>query len=181
MNIKIRRATLSDASTIASIHIAAWRKAYANIMPAAFLAGLDYNDKYHNWRSALTTANAGRYIVAELSGKVAGFAVYGPARDKDMSSSEKSRAGELVAINIDPAQWSQGLGAALVEYILAEASEEHWSTLYLWVIKSNQRAIALYNRYGFQYDGNDKIDRTHCDAAILESRYVKYLTSETLL
>lgn len=34
---------------------------------------------------------------------------------------------------------------------------DHFSEIYLWVLKDNKRAIAFYQKMGFTFDGQEKI------------------------
>ena len=39
----------------------------------------------------------------------------------------------------------------------AFAALDHFSEIYLWVLKDNKRAIAFYQKMGFTFDGQEKI------------------------
>ena len=172
MHINVRTADFNDAPAIARIHIAAWRAAYADEMPADFLAGLSYSQYLASWQRTLNTQSQGCYLVCEINNTVAGFAVYGPPRDEDLA---EKPVGELCALNIDPKQWGRGLGKALLEYMIKAGQKQGWSALYLWVVSSNQRAIGLYSRYGFINENKTKIDTRHSHAPLHETRFIKPL------
>jgi GNAT superfamily N-acetyltransferase len=50
----VREAVVDDAAAVAAVQIAAWRAAYADVMPAAYLDGLDQEQFAANWRDTLT-------------------------------------------------------------------------------------------------------------------------------
>jgi ribosomal-protein-alanine N-acetyltransferase len=56
----------------------------------------------------------------------------------------------LLNIAISPNWQRQGLGAALLQYVLQQARHAQIKTLYLEVRPSNTTAIRLYNRNGFE-------------------------------
>ena len=56
----------------------------------------------------------------------------------------------LLNLAISPDWQRQGLGAALLQYVLQEAKKTQISMLYLEVRPSNDNAIRLYNRNGFE-------------------------------
>ena len=60
----------------------------------------------------------------------------------------------LVGMFVDSAERGQGLGAALVEAVVAWARSRGAARLYLWVTSTNTPAIALYAKCGFQRTGD---------------------------
>ena len=79
----------------------------------------------------------GRTIVAESSGGLLGFAVVLRREDGD---------AELDGLFVDPGQWRQGIGRALVEQ--AERIAARDGAANLWVI-ANTRALDFYHACGF--------------------------------
>lgn len=51
--IEARPATVDDAPAIAAIHVRSWQRAYADLLPADFLAGLDVEQRVAYWRRDL--------------------------------------------------------------------------------------------------------------------------------
>lgn len=167
--MNIRPARIDDAAAIAHVLIAAWRQAYSGLLPEQYLNALNAAEKTQHWQTQLGINGPGRYRVVEVQGKVAGFSVFGPARDSDL---QNSRAGELVALNIDPAYWGQGLGSALIRHSIDDAREQQWQALYLWVIRQNRRARCLYEHHGFQQEGRQKCTDTLTGHPLTEERYL---------
>ena len=106
--MRCRDARLEDAAAIASIHVAAWRAAYNDLMPPAYLAALDVDRARGRWEQWLRTACP--VVVVEANAEVVGFCRYGPSRDSGAGPS----MGEIVAVNLCPASWRQGLGRELL-------------------------------------------------------------------
>ena len=104
--MRIRTATLQDARDIAKIHVQAWRSGYEGIMSAEYLRSRSVETRTEKWSEALSTRSPGINLVIELEEAIAGFCVYGPARDNDLTYES---AGELVALNISPDYWSMGI------------------------------------------------------------------------
>jgi L-amino acid N-acyltransferase YncA len=172
MEPKIRTANLNDVERISCIHVNAWKKAYIDVMPKEYLNSLTAEDRMPMWEKALVSPGKGIYVVSEFKCEVQGFAVFGPARDEDISN---LFTGELVALNVNPVVWSSGIGSALLEHVIACSSGYNWKSLYLWVVTTNARAISLYERYGFENEGKIKVDNSHSGNPITERRYVKTL------
>jgi GNAT superfamily N-acetyltransferase len=60
---------------------------------------------------------------------------------------------ELVRLYVDPSWFGKGLGAALLEAVLATAVREEADILWLIVYHRNSRAKAFYTKHGFQSVG----------------------------
>lgn len=83
----------------------------------------------------------GRVFVAEVAGSVKGFAAILPRDDGDV---------ELDALFVEPEVWRQGIGRALVEYCVQEASRTDACSLR---VVGNPHAEGFYNACGFKKDG----------------------------
>lgn len=91
---------------------------------------------------------ARRYCLAETDGRLAGYcklaipstlAPHGTAR----------RPIEIKQLYTDPARTSRGIGAALMDWALAEAHEQGADAIQLSVWSGNAGAQRFYARYGF--------------------------------
>jgi GNAT superfamily N-acetyltransferase len=59
----------------------------------------------------------------------------------------------LIAMWVDPAARGRGVGRRLVEAALGWADDQQASEVMLWVVTTNQSAISLYRRCGFEPSG----------------------------
>jgi hypothetical protein len=78
----IREAGITDAATIARVHVDSWRTTYVGIVPIDYLAGLSYEQREEKWRRILSMP-AGLecvYVAEDATGNVIGFACGGPER-----------------------------------------------------------------------------------------------------
>ncbi|VAX00390.1 hypothetical protein MNBD_GAMMA20-465 [hydrothermal vent metagenome] len=172
----IRYATRKDAQDIARIHVEAWRSGYKGIMPDEYLKSLSVKEKTRQWDEALATKGPGINRVVVLNGVISGFCVYGPARDDDLSN---ENAGELVALNISPDCWGQGLGTELAKQTVKSAHHYQWRSLYLWVLKENTRARRLYEQMGFSRQGREKFTTQLTGHELHEIRYVRQIPADS--
>ena len=165
----VRFAILEDAPKLAEIHVAAWRAAYVDHMPAAFLAGMSVEGRTTMWQKMLSQPKPAQLDVSvnEADEPVA-FCVCGPSRDSDAKDTD---IGELMALNVHPSQWRRGHGQALCQRVLRHARSQHWSAITLWVVRGNSRARAFYEQLGFAADGTEKQDATLVGVALYEVRY----------
>jgi RimJ/RimL family protein N-acetyltransferase len=165
----VRTATLADASDLAEIHVAAWRAAYADHMPAKFLAGLSVEERTAMWQTALSEPSSRTVTVSvNHADEPLAFCVYGPSRDQDAKGTD---IGELIALNVHPSAWRQGHGQDLCHRVVAHARSQQWPVVTLWVLRGNTRARAFYEKLGFEADGVEKLDTHRLGFVLDEVRY----------
>src|SRR5215217_8701040 len=99
----VRPAGIQDAEAIALVHVRTWRIAYAELVPAAYLANITLERRAPRWREILSSDTGDRTLVAEDSGNLIGFATYGANQD-----GLDPEIGELLALYVDPDAWDRG-------------------------------------------------------------------------
>jgi ribosomal protein S18 acetylase RimI-like enzyme len=142
--MQIHRATAEDCHAIAEVHVASWRAAYAQVLPADFLESLTVEDREPMWQRTIA-GGVTRLLCAKDAGQVIGFAAFGKSRDK---AAPADRA-ELYAVYVHPAWWLQGVGRELWRTALERIQAEHYISTSLWVMVGNDRAIRFYSAAGF--------------------------------
>jgi GNAT superfamily N-acetyltransferase len=164
--VTVRPARLADAPAMGRVHVRAWQAAYRGQMPQAYLDGLRAEDRAAYWAGALRRDDLrGTILVAERDGEVIGFAVVGPAR-------EPAGAGELYAINLDPANWGTGAGRALLEAAQAELGRLGFADMVLWVLTGNARARRFYEIAGWVAEDAERTDEVF-GVTVTEVRYAR--------
>jgi ribosomal protein S18 acetylase RimI-like enzyme len=143
----IRRARPEDALRIATIHVEAWRVAYAGIVPDEFLRTLSIEQRHPVWRKILEAGESATWV-AEEGGTALGWISAGKSRDADVPQS----TGEISAVYVDPSHWAQGVGRALCAIAEQELLTQGFTAVTLWVLKENQRALRFYKANGFVVD-----------------------------
>lgn len=91
-----------------------------------------------------------RNLVAEIDGEVVGFG------DLNLFGGRRAHAASF-GIAVDPAHFGKGVGSALVREILNLG--ERWYGIRRFEIKvyaDNERAIALYRRFGFEIEATHR-------------------------
>ncbi|ACZ31300.1 GCN5-related N-acetyltransferase [Xylanimonas cellulosilytica DSM 15894] len=155
-SVIIRAATPQDAARIAQVHVTSWQSAYAELLPADYLADLDPDVRAGRWASVLSTkegsATAGHVLVAEQDGRTLGFASFGLSADEDAEPGTY----ELYAMYLEPGAWGRGVARELMRTVLA--SIPAGAVMTLWVLDGNDRAQHFYRRHGFHPDGVERID-----------------------
>jgi ribosomal protein S18 acetylase RimI-like enzyme len=141
----IARPALDDLDEMGRVHVQVWREAYAGLLPADYLAGLDPTFGPKRWRERFGSSPAVSWWVARDDEGIVGLATSGPPRDGDAP-----RPLELYAINL----LSRAHGTGLASDLMARAIGQH--PAYLWVLEGNDRAIAFYRKHGFTDEGGRK-------------------------
>jgi GNAT superfamily N-acetyltransferase len=106
----IRAARPDDARPVAEVHVASWRHAYRGLLPDESLERLSVDDREAMWRRAFEDPDpkSGAFV-AEVDGRIVGFASFGPSRDEDVPDG----TGEVPAIYVEPAALGTGVGREL--------------------------------------------------------------------
>lgn len=142
--MEIRAALPEDCRAVAEVHVASWRAAYADILDPVFLDGLSVERREESWRQVLSSGDS-ELLLGCIGSSVVGFASVGPSRDADAPP----RRGELWALYVHPQSWSTGAGRDLWRAALARLQSLGFSSVSLWVLQRNARAIRFYSAAGF--------------------------------
>lgn len=111
-----------------------WRASLTN--PEDQAALLAHPDAIH---LPVEEIEAGRVLVAEVDGTVAGFAAVQPHANGDL---------ELDGLFVEPALFRRGVGRALIERCAALARDQGGEALHAI---GNERAFAFYEACGFRF------------------------------
>ena len=126
------------------VHWQTWREAYDGILPE------DFQEQMTLDKCRFYSQNYPENTLIAMDGKkVVGFISYGNFRD------EAIQAGEIIALYVLKDYYGKGVSEQLMH--AAFVSLDHFSEIYLWVLKDNKRAIAFYQKIGFTFDGQEKI------------------------
>lgn len=141
------------------VHWQTWRESYDDLLPAEFQETMTlercrlFSQKYPE-----------NTLIAIGDLKVVGFISYGNFRDETM------QAGEIIALYVLKDYYGKGIVQKLMKAALTALN--HFSEIFLWVLKDNKRAIAFYQKMGFTFDGQEKI--LELGKPIKEKRMVFY-------
>jgi len=145
-SIIIRRATAADAAMIATIHVASWRDAYAQILSPEYLSGDIEADRLGVWTKRLRERPANQLVnvAFDSDGRAQGF-VCG-FRDED------PEWGSLIDnLHVLPDARGLGIGERLLRdgagQLLTGSTD---AGVHLWVFEANEAALRFYKRLGGQ-------------------------------
>lgn len=144
--LTVRPARLADSGRIGEIHVAAWREAYADLMPPARLAALDVDERAAMWRYQLASGTARGIAVAEHDWFIVGFASCAKQRATELAAA--GYAGEVAAIYVLRAGQGRGAGRLLMQATARRLIAEGYRGMALWVLAANAPARGFYERLG---------------------------------
>jgi GNAT superfamily N-acetyltransferase len=146
----LRPATPADAETLAELARAAFVAAFGHLYRpedlARFLAEERTPDRYRAHLADAATSIA----LADLDGRLAAYClIVRGKRFEEQPAPRPMRPVFLSQLYTDPATTGRGLGAALLEWAIAEARAWGADALQLSVFSENFGAQRFYQRYGF--------------------------------
>jgi GNAT superfamily N-acetyltransferase len=148
--ISVRRAGPEDATSIAAVHVTAWRSAYPGILPADYLAGLSFTRQTTQYERAIR-AGVGVYVATALTPpRVVGFATAARARRSALAE------GELETLYVLDDWRDQGAGRALLQASAGHLIALGCRSAFAWVLRANQ-ARWFYERTGARLAAEETI------------------------
>jgi ribosomal protein S18 acetylase RimI-like enzyme len=151
-DIKIRLARPGDVSEIANVHVSCWREAYRGLLPAEYLAKLNFRKKIDAWQSVILNTTKFNVYVAEDRVGVIGFSTFEAARDLNWEG-----YGEVSSIYLLSRFKGRGIGKALLKAGMNDLSRRGFNKAYCWVLENNP-TIKFYEHFGAEFSGSAKDD-----------------------
>ena len=139
--VSIRRARVEDAPALSDVSDAAWREAYRGIIPGVALERMLARRGPGWWRR--TAIRARPLVVIACADAIAGYASYGPARDRALRAE-----GEIDELYLAPEYQGLGFGTRLFEAVRDDLSGREVRRLAVWTLAENGRARDFYEGLG---------------------------------
>lgn len=147
---RIRAARPEDARPVAQVHVDSWRHAYRGVLPDEYLDRLSVDDREAMWLGAFADPDPkSGALVAEVGGRIVGFASFSPSRDEDV----RDRTGEVPAIYVEPSSLGTGVGRELFRAAAERLRDAGFTRATLWVLEANTSARRFYEKAGWTWDG----------------------------
>ena len=164
MTVKVRSARPSDLPAMVAIKHDAGLAAWQHILPPEVIETLPFLQR---WAEAIASPDPRTStLLAELDGRVVGFAITRPSGDADASP----RTGELDGFYTDPAVWGIGAGRALLAGATERLRDAGFRDATLWTAELNHRPRRIYEVAGWRVDGAER-HRNLGGAEFVEVRY----------
>jgi ribosomal protein S18 acetylase RimI-like enzyme len=151
--ITVRRGRPADGPAIGAVHVAAWRSAYAGILPDGYLARLSTSRQAAYYDSAIRSgvgvhvaAASGADLAPGGAGpRVIGFATGGPARDSRWTTPVAE--GEIETLYVLDDWRERGVGRRLMRAAAAHLASAGCRSAFVWVLRANPNRW-FYERLG---------------------------------
>jgi GNAT superfamily N-acetyltransferase len=137
---RTRWSTVADAAGLADLHGAAWRYAYAGIIPGLTLERMIAR-RGRSWWTAMHERGF-RALVAESRDTVTGYATLGRGRG------ESARTGEIYELYVRPEYHGCGVGRRLFGDARRELARCGLDRLVVWALAENTVACRFYAAMG---------------------------------
>lgn len=165
----VRAASPDDAEAIAGVQSAAWRTAYADLLPAEVLDELDSPDARDQWRAAVSAPPSPRHrVLVALSGAdVVGFTSFGPAEDPDLVAMVDA---ELTALSVRPDRLREGHGSRLVNAAVDHLRGDGFLHVRVWLAEpggADDRLHTFLIGAGWAQDGARRELDLHGDGRLV--------------
>ena len=167
---RLRRLTTADAADLAQVESAAWRAAYAEILPHRALARMTPEALERRWSLRLKKKGELRWGI-RLGSRTVGYCTAGFCRDSDM---EHGFAGEIFELYVHPRLQGRGLGQELMAQTWVDLERHGFRWGVVWVLEANDAAQRFYERCGLHHDGGRK-RLVHGGKRVMTVRYCRAL------
>ena len=153
---RIRHATARDASALSHLAARTFRATYADTNDLHLLESYIADHYSTAIQRAELQDDRLLYLVAEIDAQLAGFALL--RTDQAHPDVNGTRPIRLARIYVDAPYLGSGLGSALMQRCLTECQTRGHDLLWLGVWEENAKAIAFYERWGFDRVGGEMFD-----------------------
>ena len=149
MTVAYRAATVADAPALSVLGAQTFTDTFGHLYRPADLAIFLENHAIATWEKELSDP-AFAVRVAELDGKMVGYAKLGPPH---LPFEPRGEAAELRQLYVIEEMKGQGVAHALIDWVIERARDRRADHLYLSVFTDNHRARRFYEKLGFEAEG----------------------------
>ncbi|GGI74707.1 N-acetyltransferase [Saccharopolyspora subtropica] len=154
----VRVAVPEDAAEITRIQLTTWRTAYAELLPAEVLDGLDSEATERQWYETLTSGPAA-VLVATEGPWVVGFCAAGPAPEAEAAAADGAVPSDLAevalvsALLVEPRWGRRGHGGRLLGAMAQRLAAQGATRGITWVPEADTASMAFFRSAGWAPDG----------------------------
>jgi len=140
--VRIRAATVADASAVARVDVGTWRDTYAGILPQQLLLGLTQDDRRRAWAHFIVRSPGDVMIATHRDAGLVGFGSCG-ARRGGLAQYD----GEVFTLYVDPDHQGVGTGRRLLLHLFGRLLRRSLGSAQVWVLRDNPSRF-FYERLG---------------------------------
>ncbi len=166
----IRKAQLSDARVIASVHVSVSRETYANLLPADTLDQFSVERRAKQWQVTIEksgSADTAAFVAEDANNLIVGFGCCSRQHSEVLAA--KGFTGEFQSIYILPSAQGRGLGRALMAEMARYLSSLAISGGSCWTLRRNEGARRFYEALGGEIVGEQA--HSSCTLPLFELAY----------
>lgn len=140
--ITIKRINSADLADAAKVYSKAWQASHKGIVDDDYLAVHSTDYKQDELEIKGNKACNEIHLLRD-NGIPVGIAIL------------NIEQGEITSLYISPEYWGKGYGKVFLDF--AADRLKHFDSIFLTVMNKNARARRFYEKYGFEYTGEEKI------------------------
>ena len=152
--IAIVPAEKSMAYKIAKAHIKSSQTAYKGIIPQDFLKNISVEARAKSYKFGDDLGKDDFFFAVKISGDIAGLLYICKYRGEAPADT-----GEIGGIYLAPKYWHRGYGKKMMDFSIDFLKNKGYNTIKIWVLEQNKNAIDFYKKFGFSFDGTEKISK----------------------
>lgn len=147
----------AQATALRDLHLITWEATYRDRAREAWYGERLAAHAGRDWGEIVRAQDAqgGGVLTASREGQIVGLCQYGPTEDDDH---DPGGVGQIHRLYVHPARQRAGVGRSLLTASVDRLRQGGAHTATLWVLETDQRARAFYERLGWK---PDETRRTH--------------------
>jgi ribosomal protein S18 acetylase RimI-like enzyme len=148
-------ANAAEAAALRDLHLFTWAVTYRERASEAWYPERLAAHAVRDWAEIVRSqaARGGGVLTARCDGRIVGLCQYGPTEDHDH---DPEQVGQIHRLYVHPARQRTGIGRSLLTASVERLRQGGAHTAMLWVLETDQRAKAFYERLGWEPDGTRK-------------------------
>lgn len=153
--VEIVPADPAQATALRDLHVITWEATYRNRASEAWYGERLAAHAVRDWGEIVRSqaARGGGVLTARCDDGIVGLCQYGPTEDHDH---DPDQVGQVHRLYVHPARQRTGIGRSLLTASVDRLRRGGAHTATLWVLETDQRARAFYERLGWKSDGTLK-------------------------
>jgi len=150
--MEIVHAAPTQATELRDLHLTTWELTYRDRASEAWYRERLATHADRDWGEIVRSqaARGGGVLTVRSDQRIVGLCQYGSTEDHDH---DPEQVGQIQRLYVHPARQRTGIGRALLSASVDALRQGGARTATLWVLETDQRARAFYERLGWKPDG----------------------------
>ena len=150
--LEIVHADPAEAKALRDLHILTWETTYRDRALESWYGEQLAAHAVRDWGEIVRSqaVTGGGVLTARSDGQIVGFCQYGPTKDPD---DDPEQVGHIRRLYVHPTRQRTGIGRLLLTAAVDRIRTGGAHAATLWVLETDNRARAFYERLGWKPDG----------------------------